>query len=122
MDGKPTVTYVDNEYLDVDCLTCSYANMGFMGIPLAYGLFGSEGVLYVTAAVMAFSVFIWTHGVIMMSGVKKVNFKDVIMRLISPAIIAIFLGLIFFAFQIKLPSVIDQSLNYIGNNEYTLPC
>ena len=55
--------------------------MGFMGIPLAYGLFGSEGVLYVTAKpVMAFNVFIWTHGVIMISGVRKVNFKDVIMR------------------------------------------
>lgn len=115
IDGKPTVTYVDNEDLEVERLTCSYANMGFMGIPLAYGLFGSEGVLYVTAAVMAFNVFIWTHGVIMISGVRKVNFKDVIMRLRSPAIIAIFLGLIFFAFQIKLPSVIEQSLNYIGN-------
>lgn len=115
IDGKPTVTYVDNEDLEVERLTCSYANMGFMGIPLAYGLFGSEGVLYVTAAVMAFNVFIWTHGVIMISGVRKVNFKDVIMRLRSPAIIAIFLGLIFFAFQIKLPSVIDQSLNYIGD-------
>lgn len=115
VDGVATVTYVVNEDVEVERLTSGYANVGFMGIPLAYGLYGSEGVLYVTAAVMAFNIFMWTHGVIMISGSKNLKFKDIIMRLRSPAIIAIFLGIVFFAFKIELPSVIDQSLNYIGN-------
>jgi predicted permease len=115
VDGVRTVIHVDNEDVEVERLTSSYANMGFIGIPLAYALFGSEGVFYVTAYVMAFNILMWTHGVIMISGEKNLKFKDIISKLKSPAIIAIFLGLIFFAFQIKLPYVLNQSLNYIGN-------
>ena len=115
VDGHPSVTYVENEDVEVERLTSSYSNMGFMGIPLIYGIFGNEGVLYGTAAVVAFNLFIWTHGVIMISGVKNLKLKDVLIRLRSPAIIAIFLGLVVFALQIQLPSVLDKSLNYIGS-------
>ncbi|TAH64274.1 MAG: hypothetical protein EWM47_12970 [Anaerolineaceae bacterium] len=115
VDGVRTVTYVENKDVDVERLTSGYANMGFIGIPLAYGLYGSEGVFYVTASVMTFNILMWTHGVIMISGTKELKFKDILMRLKSPAIIAIFLGLIVFIFQIRLPNVLNQSLNYIGS-------
>lgn len=114
-DGHPSVTYVENEDVEVERLTSCYANMGFMGIPLVYGIFGSEGVFYATASVMTFNIFIWTHGVIMISGTKNLKFKDIFIRLRSPAIIAIFFGVIVFAFQIKLPSAINQSLDYISD-------
>ena len=115
VDGVRIKKYVDNEDVEVERLSSSYANMGFMGIPLVYGIFGGEGVFYVTASVTVFNIFIWTHGVIMMSGSKNLTFKELVKKLTSPTIIAIILGLIFFALQIRVPDVAYQSLNYIGN-------
>lgn len=113
-NGQRKIAYVVNEDVEVERLATSYANMGFMGVPLALGIYGTEGVFYVTAYIMAFNLFMWTHGVIMISGSKNLKFKDIAARLRSPSIIAIFLGLIFFIFQIQLPEVINQALNYIG--------
>ena len=115
VDGIRIKKYVDNEDVEVERLSSSYANMGFMGIPLIYGIFGSEGVFYVTATVTVFNIFIWTHGVMMMSGSKNLKPMEIIRKLTSPTIIAIILGLIFFVLQIKVPDVVYQSLSYIGD-------
>lgn len=37
-----------------------FTNCGFMGIPLVNAVFGSEGVLYVTAYVTLFNFLVWT--------------------------------------------------------------
>lgn len=88
-----------------------YSNCGFMGIPLANALYGSEGVFYLSAFITVFNLFVWTHGVISISGEK--DFKKVIKVFYSPTIIAIVLGLITFFLQIKLPSVASQALTHI---------
>jgi predicted permease len=85
-----------------------------MGMPIIYGIYGSVGVFYVTAYVIAFNILMYTHGVIMISGNRKLKFRDIIDRFKSPAIIAIISGIIFFVFQIKLPKVIYQSLDNIS--------
>lgn len=115
VDGVRTVSYEENQDVAVERLTSAYGNMGFIGIPLANGIFGSEGVFYVTASIMVFNIFMWTHGFIMVTGSKKLKFKDILTRLRSPALIAIYLGLIVFIFQIELPSVLNRSLNYVGS-------
>lgn len=115
VDGIRIKKWIDNEDVEVERLSSSYANMGFMGIPLVYGIFGSEGVFYVTASVTVFNIFMWTHGVIMMSGSKNLKFKDIIKKLTTPTIIAIILGLVFFILQIRVPDVVYQSFSYIGD-------
>lgn len=115
LDGKRIVTYVDNEDVEVERIISSYANMGFIGIPLAYGLYGNEGVFYVTTSIIAFNLFIWTHGIIMISGAKKLTFKELLARFKSPSIIAIILGFTLFILRIQLPDVLMQSLDYIGS-------
>jgi predicted permease len=113
-NGVRTVTYVVNEDAEVERLTGSYANMGLMGMPIIYGIYGSVGVFYVTAYIIAFNILMYTHGVIMISGNRNLKFRDIIDRFKSPAIIAIISGIIFFVFQIKLPKVIYQSLDNIS--------
>lgn len=115
VDGIRIKKWIDNEDVEVERLSSSYANMGFMGIPLVYGIFGSEGVFYVTASVTVFNIFMWTHGVIMMSGSKNLKFKEIIKKLTTPTIIAIILGLVFFILQIRVPDVVYQSFSYIGD-------
>ena len=71
-----------------------YSNCGFMGIPLINGLFGAEGVFYLTGYVTVFNIMVWTHGVISFGGRgQKTSVKKV---LSSPAIIATLLGLVTF--------------------------
>lgn len=107
--------YVDAENVEVERFAAIYANVGFMGIPLVNGIFGSEGVFYVTAAFTVFHILSWTHGVMMMSGEKNLNFKDFLKKLINPTIIGIAVGLICFIFQIRVPDVVYQALSHIAN-------
>lgn len=48
---------------------CSmYSNCGFIGIPLVQSILGNEGVFYLTAYMITFNLFSWTHGIILMTG------------------------------------------------------
>ncbi len=78
----------------VEQFAAIYSNCAFMGIPLINGLFGAEGVFYLTGYVTVFNIMVWTHGVILFGGKgTKTSLKKVIS---SPAIVAIILGLITF--------------------------
>lgn len=105
----------NDQDIAVERIASAYANVGFMGIPLIYGIYGSQGVFYVTAYLTMFNIFIWTHGVIVMSGSKGMKLKELVRKLISPTIIAIALGLICFIFQLRVPKVMYEALDYIAS-------
>lgn len=115
IDGTTINKWVDNDDLAVERTAGIYSNVSFMGIPLVYGIFGSEGVFYVTASITIFNVLLWTHGIMMMSGSKDMNLKSMLKKLMSPSIIAVVLGMMFYILQIRLPGVINQALNYIAD-------
>ncbi len=96
----------------VEQFAAIYSNCAFMGIPLINGLFGEEGVFYLTGYVTVFNIMVWTHGVIFFGGSgEKTSLKKVIT---SPAIIAVVLGLIAFLAGIRLPEIISSAANYVG--------
>lgn len=107
--------YADNENAEVERIACAYANVGYMGIPLVNGIYGSEGVFYVTAYMTAFNLLIWTHGVMVMTGCKDMKFKDLVKKCISPSIISIIVGLICFVLQIRVPEVVYGALNHVAS-------
>lgn len=115
IDGIVIKKYIDNEDVEVERLSVIYANVGFMGIPLVNGIFGSEGVFYVTASITMFNIFLWTHGVIIMSGSKEWSLKSMLKKLMSPSIIAIGIGLVFFLLQIQIPNVMYQAFHHIAS-------
>lgn len=90
-----------------------YTNCGFIGIPLTNGLFGSEGVFYLTAYMTIFNLLVWTHGLIIMTG--KSDIKSIGKALLSPSVIATVLGFVLFVCRIILPETVNEALNYIGN-------
>lgn len=90
-----------------------YSNCGFMGIPLINGLYGDEGVLYLTGYVTMFNIFVWTHGYIMSSGQK--SGKALLHALTSPSVIAIAAGIICFVFQLRIPEIIAEAANHVKN-------
>jgi len=89
-----------------------YSNCGFMGIPLVNGIFGSEGVFYLTAYMTIFNLLVWTHGVIIMTGKK--DKKTITNALLSPSIIATVLGFLLFVLRIEFPNILLKSLDYVG--------
>lgn len=89
-----------------------YSNCGFIGIPIINGIFGSEGVFYITAYITIFNLFLWTQGLIMMNGVQSP--KTMIKTLISPTLVSIILGFIFFIAQIRVPAIIFDSMEYVA--------
>ncbi|MBQ9956601.1 MAG: AEC family transporter [Ruminococcus sp.] len=97
----------------VERFSAIYSNCGFMGIPLINALFGTEGVFYLTAFITFFNLFVWTHGIILISGEKSL--KQVIKVFYSPTVIAILLGVIMFFARIRIPSVPAQALEFIAD-------
>lgn len=48
-----------------------YCNNGFMGIPLAQGLFGPVGVFYAVPSMIGFNCMIWTRGISLFRNKEK---------------------------------------------------
>ena len=103
----------DNPNVGVERMSLAFSNNGYIGIPLVQGVFGAEGVIYMTMFVTVFNIVLWTVGVLFMTG--KTSFRQAIKNLCSPAIFMVLLGLAFFFFRISLPEIILQPLESVGN-------
>lgn len=97
----------------VERFSVIYSNCGFIGIPLINGLFGAEGVLYLTAYITFFNFLVWTHGLMTMK--EKIDFSSALKALKAPSVIAILLGLICYFTRLSLPPVPAQALQYISD-------
>ncbi len=102
----------DGQDFAVEKFASVYSNSGFIGIPLVYGIFQSEGVFYLTAYLTMFNLLVWTHGVMVMSG--KRSLESVKKTFGSPPIIAVFSGFIIFILGIEIPWFIEQPLQMVG--------
>ena len=99
---------------EVGLVTSAFPNTGFFGIPLISGIYGAEGVFFLTTMITMFNLLVWTYGVIVMSG-RRDSLKNTVKRLVSPALSAIVTGLICFSFGLLLPDVILSPLKKLGD-------
>lgn len=99
---------------EVGLLLTAFPNVGFFGIPLISGIYGAEGVFFLTTMITMFNLLLWTYGVILMSG-RRDSLKNTLKRLISPSLIAIVAGLICFSLGLLLPEVITSPLKKLGD-------
>lgn len=90
-----------------------YSNCGFIGIPIVYSVLGSEGVFYLTAYITVFNLFIWTHGLSLIE--NKFSFRQLKKGFLSPVIVATLAALLLFFLQLRLPSTLLDSMNYIAD-------
>lgn len=103
----------NNKDFNIERIGLVYSNCGFIGIPIINALIGSQGVFYLAAYLTIFNVLLWTHGVILMTGVA--DLKAAGKALMTPCIIAIALGVVFFVFGIRLPGFISDAVEFIGS-------
>lgn len=97
----------------VEHIAIMYSNCGFIGIPMAQGIFGTEGVFYMTAYVALANFLLWSHGVIVMSG--KTDRDSLKKVMTSPTILAILIGIICFFAQIRVPQIIEEPMEMIAS-------
>ena len=89
------------------------SNAGFMGSPIAQGLYGSQGLLYASIYLIPLRAVMWSFGVTCFTGMKG---KGVLKKIVThPCIVAVFLGMILMITQIPLPKGIEQTIRYAGN-------
>ena len=98
---------------NIERFSCIFSNCAFMGIPLISSILGNEGVLYITAYSVAFNLFCWTQGLILMTG--NTSWQQVKKGLTSPMIIGIVIGLTLFVCRISLPPVLSDSISYLAS-------
>lgn len=97
--------------------TVIFTNCGFMGIPLAEAVFGEVGVVYCTTYITMFNLFVWTFGLALMRPGKgeKRSFAERLKPFLTPTMICIFLGLLFYFLQLPVPKQIKSAVGYISS-------
>ena len=88
----------------------TYANNSFMGLPLLAGVLGEDALLFGVISMLVFFVFQWTHGVLIMGG--KLDLRSAVL---NPGIIALLIGLFFFAVGLQLPSPVYNAMDFMGS-------
>ncbi|MBQ8794134.1 MAG: AEC family transporter, partial [Clostridia bacterium] len=96
-----------------------FSNCGFMSLPLQQSLLGDMGVFYGSSYIAIFNLFIWSYGIILMSGDKKyLSPKKLI---INPGIIGLTIGLLIFLLSIPTPRILNDTVSYIAALNTPLP-
>jgi predicted permease len=113
--GQVLFRRCDAESRKIMKFSAVYSNCGFMGFPLLSSLFGSIGVLYGSVYVAAFNIFLWTHGVMVFSDSKKIDRHNIKKVLLNPGIISVIIGILLFAFSLKLPAPVASAVEMIGS-------
>ena len=96
-----------------------FSNCGFMAIPLQQALLGDNGVFLGSSFVAIFNAFVWSWGLLLMSGDKK-TLKP--LKIITrPAILALIIGLAVFLLSIPVPKIISEPVSMLAALNTPLP-
>ncbi len=101
-----------------------FTNFTLMGFPLVEELFGAHTLFY-------FTVFLLPLRMVFYSGAKallsppdlehpKTTWKEKLKHYFSPPVVAVFIGLIFYGFQWKLPTVLNNVVTGLGGTASVL--
>ena len=92
----------------VEKATVIYTNAGNLIIPLVQALLGKEWVVYTTGYILVSTIFIWTHGRMLICEEKGFNVKELLKNV---NVIASIIGILMFALKIQLPSLITETMD-----------
>ena len=96
-----------------------FSNAGYMGIPLQQAILGDEGVFYCAAYVIMHNIYMWSYGVVCMSGDKRdLSVKKLTL---NPGTISVAIGLVLFIFSIPVPTLVTDAIGHMGELNTSLP-
>ena len=92
----------------VEQATLVYSNCGNLILPLVSMMLGDEYVFYGSGTLIAFHLFLWTHGI---SAVREERSIDIKKILKNSNVIAVLVGLVFLVFQLPVPEILDTTIS-----------
>lgn len=89
---------------------------GFLGNPIAEGIYDQLGVLYTSIFLIPMRVVMWSVGTTYFVADAEMDRKQVLKNVMThPCLVSIYLGVSCMVTQIPLPGVITETVRYIGN-------
>ena len=90
------------------------SNAGFLGNPVAEGVFGSIGLAMASVFLIPMRIMMWSSGIAIYT--QTTDWKATLKKVVThPCIIACFLGLILMLTQWQMPAVAEKTIVTIGN-------
>jgi predicted permease len=89
------------------------SNSGFLGLPVANYIFGAEGLLYASIALIPMRFFMWSAGLALFT--ETSGKKTIKILATHPCIIAVFVGFALMLSGIPLPPFLNNSLRALSN-------
>ncbi len=105
---------IDQEKKSEFFIASVYGNTGFIGIPVCYAVFGREGALLAAVFDFGMTFIVFSLGVFVLLGKHNSSFSGVLKNLFNPPVIAFFVGLIFAAANIPIPTLVMSGINMLG--------
>lgn len=87
------------------------SNAGFLGTPLAEGLFAGNGIFLASIYLIPQRISMWTVGLSFFLDHREKNWKKVVL---NPCLLAVATGILLLAFQIRLPAVVENTISCLG--------
>ena len=90
------------------------SNAGFLGNPVAEGIYGAEGLVLASIYLIPQRIMMWTSGLAVFSGTT--DRKETVRKVLThPCIIMSELGILLMFTGWKLPAPVTDAVDYIGN-------
>ena len=90
------------------------SNAGFMGNPIAEGMFGMEGLMLASIYLIPQRIMMWSFGLPIFSGSHDTK-KTIRTVLTHPCILACAAGILFMAGRVQMPAAVMGPINALGN-------
>ena len=89
---------------------------GFLGNPIAEGIYDSIGVLYTSIYLIPMRIVMWSVGTTYFVPDETVDQRKVLKNVAThPCLVAIYLGLFCMVTQFPLPGIVTETVRYVGN-------
>lgn len=90
------------------------SNAGFIGLPVIGGIYGAEGLMYASIALIPQRIMMWSAGLSCFT--TSESFSKIVKKVAShPCIIAVYIGFIIMLLPSKIPYFLDYTIKNIGN-------
>jgi len=90
-----------------------FSNVAFMGFPVAYAIFGEEGIVYAAIFNLPFYFLVFTLGIMLIRPHHdETKFK--LLDIINPGVVGVLIGLILFWTGSQLPTFLADSFSLVG--------
>ncbi len=118
----PMLLNVDRDRRYAYRMLAIFGNVGFIGIPFASAVLGPKSLIFVSICCLVFNMIIYTYGAASLKAVAKEQHPDEDREdvfsakdIINSGTVMAVITIVVYLLDIKMPDMIDSTLNYIAN-------